>query len=48
MCTTEQLPGAFSLIDQTIKKGSIHQNKGARAKSRLSRQIQGLKNAPSK
>ena len=42
------LPEAFSLIDQTIKKGSIHESKGARTKSRLSGQLQALKNAPSK
>jgi len=44
----KMLPEAFSLIDQTVKKGSIHENKGARTKSRLSSQVQALKNAPSK
>jgi small subunit ribosomal protein S20 len=36
------LPSTFSMIDKTIKKGTIHANKGARYKSRLSRQVESL------
>ncbi len=36
------LPETFSAIDRTIKKGTIHANKGARYKSRLSRQVESL------
>jgi len=42
------LAATFSLIDQTVKKRTIHQNKGSRYKSRLSRQIEALKTFPSK
>jgi small subunit ribosomal protein S20 len=42
------LPETFSLIDQTVKKGTIHENKGSRYKSRLSRQIEAFKTSPSK
>jgi len=41
------LPELFSGIDKTVKKGTIHKNKGARIKSRLSRQIQSLNSVPS-
>jgi small subunit ribosomal protein S20 len=41
------LPELFSDIDKTVKKGTIHKNKGSRIKSRLSRQIQSLNSAPS-
>lgn len=41
------LPELFSSIDKTVKKGAIHKNKGARIKSRLSRQIHSLNSAPS-
>lgn len=34
------LPPTFSLIDTSIKKGTIHENKGNRHKSRLSRQVE--------
>jgi small subunit ribosomal protein S20 len=44
----KMLPGVFSSIDQTVKKGSIHKNKGSRAKSRLSRQIEQITPAPAK
>jgi len=33
------LPATFSLIDKAVKKGTIHENKGARYKSRLSQQV---------
>ena len=42
------LPKTVSLIDKSVKKGSIHENKGARAKSRLSRQVELITPSPSK
>lgn len=42
------LPLTFSLIDKTVKKGVVHENKGARYKSRLSRQIELMTSSPSK
>lgn len=39
------LPLTSSVIDKTVKKGTIHENKGNRYKSRLSRQVE-LINAP--
>ena len=36
------LPQTVSLIDKSVKKGTIHENKGARFKSRLGRQIKSL------
>jgi len=42
------LPQVFSAIDQTVKKKAIHKNKGARTKSRLSRQIEQITPAPKK
>jgi len=42
------LPKTFSTIDKSIKKGTIHENKGNRYKSRLSRQIELLNSSPSK
>lgn len=42
------LPITFSLIDKSVKKGAIHENKGNRDKSRLSRQIELLTSPPSK
>ena len=29
------LPGAISIIDMTVRKGTIHKNTGSRYKSRL-------------
>jgi len=42
------LPLTFSVIDKTVKKGSIHKNKGNRFKSKLSRQIELLNASPAK
>lgn len=42
----EMLPQTFSIIDRSIKKGTINENKGNRYKSRLSHQVD-LINAPS-
>ncbi len=42
------LPGVYAAIDHTVKKGAIHPNKGARAKSRLTRQIEAINAAPEK
>lgn len=36
----ELLPLTFSVIDKSVKKGAVHENKGNRYKSRLSRQIE--------
>ncbi len=38
----QALPEAYAAIDRTVRKGTIHPNTGARAKSRLTRQVQGL------
>jgi small subunit ribosomal protein S20 len=42
------LPLTFSVIDKTVKKGSIHKNQGNRFKSRLSRQVELINTSPSK
>lgn len=42
------LPETISLIDKSVKKGAIHENKGARYKSRLSRQVGLINPSPSK
>ncbi|NIM90361.1 MAG: 30S ribosomal protein S20 [Candidatus Aminicenantes bacterium] len=42
------LPLTFSIIDKTVKKGSIHENKGNRFKSKLTRQLELLNTSPSK
>ena len=42
------LPETFSIIDRSIKKGTIHENKGNRYKSRLSRQVESINASPSK
>ena len=42
------LPELYAAIDRTVKKGTIHKNKGARAKSRLTRQIEAINAAPKK
>jgi small subunit ribosomal protein S20 len=42
------LPQTVSLIDKSVKKGAIHKNKGARAKSRLSLQVELINPSPSK
>jgi small subunit ribosomal protein S20 len=42
------LPEVFSTIDRTVKKGAIHQNTGARYKSRLSRQVELINPSPAK
>ena len=44
----KMLPEVFSAIDQTVKKKTIHPNKGSRAKSRLSRQVEQIAPAPAK
>jgi small subunit ribosomal protein S20 len=36
------LPEVYAAIDKSVKKGTIHANKGARAKSRLTRQVAAL------
>jgi small subunit ribosomal protein S20 len=35
----KSLPEAYATIDQAVKKGAIHKNKGSRLKSRISRQL---------
>jgi small subunit ribosomal protein S20 len=42
------LPKTVSMIDKSVKKGSIHENKGARFKSRLGRQVKSLNPASPK
>jgi small subunit ribosomal protein S20 len=42
------LPSTMSLIDKSVKKGAIHENKGRRYKSRLSRQVELVNPSPSK
>jgi small subunit ribosomal protein S20 len=42
------LPPTISLIDKSVKKGAIHENKGRRYKSRLSRQVELINPSPSK
>ncbi|MBM3305507.1 MAG: 30S ribosomal protein S20 [Candidatus Aminicenantes bacterium] len=39
------LPGVFSAIDKSVKKGAIKKNTGSRYKSRLNRQVAALKTA---
>ncbi len=42
------LPQTAALIDKSVKKGTIHENKGARFKSRLGRQVKSLNPASPK
>ena len=42
------IPPTVSLIDKAVKKRTIHKNKGARFKSRLTRQLELVKPSPSK
>ncbi|MBM3284414.1 MAG: 30S ribosomal protein S20, partial [Candidatus Aminicenantes bacterium] len=42
------LPETISLIDKSVKKGTIHENKAARYKSRLSRQVELINPSPPK
>ncbi|MFC2164229.1 30S ribosomal protein S20 [Acidobacteriota bacterium] len=42
------LPQTFSVIDRSIKKGTIHENTGNRYKSRLNRQVEMIGSSPSK
>jgi len=44
----ELLPLTFSIIDKSIKKGTIHENTGRRYKSRLSHQVEMVNPSPSK
>ncbi len=42
------LSQTFSIIDVSVKKGTIHNNTGDRYKSRLSRQVEMIKPATAK
>ncbi len=42
------LPLTFSIIDKSVKKGTIHKNTGSRYKSRLNRQVEMINPSPSK
>jgi len=42
------LPLTFSILDKSIKKGTIHENTGRRYKSRLSHQLEMINPSPSK
>jgi len=44
----KHLPEVLSSIDKTVKKGTIHKNKGSRLKSRLSRQVESVNAPPAK
>ncbi len=44
----KMLPGAFQVIDKSVKKGAIKKNTGSRYKSRLSRQVGLINPAPAK
>lgn len=44
----ELLPSTFSLIDKSVKKGTIHENKGNRYKARLSHQVELITSPSSK
>lgn len=44
----ELLPQTFSIIDRSIKKGTINENKGSRYKSRLSHQVELINASSSK
>lgn len=47
--TAQKLVSAtVSLIDKSVKKSAIHKNKGARLKSRLTRQVGLISPSPSK
>jgi len=41
------LPRTTAAVDKSIKKGTIHKNKGSRIKSRLSRQVLSISPSPS-
>jgi len=45
---TKLLPLTFSMIDKSVKKGTIHENTGRRYKSRLSRLLELINLSPSK
>lgn len=42
------LPETMSLIDKSVKKGTIHENKASRYKSRLSRHVDLITSSPPK
>lgn len=42
------LPETFSVIDKSVKKGTIHNNTGSRYKSRLSQQVEMIASSASK
>ena len=42
------MPETYAVIDRSVKKGTIHPNKAARAKSRLSRQAAKAAPKPAK
>jgi len=42
------LPQTISLIDKSVKKGTIHRNTGNRYKSRLTRLVEALEPSSSK
>lgn len=44
----ELLPQTFSIVDRSIKKGTINENKGNRYKSRLSHQVNRINSSPQK
>ena len=42
------LPKVYAVVDKTVKKHTVHANKGARYKSRLAKQIEKISPAASK
>ncbi len=42
------LPLTFSIIDKSVKKGTIHPNTGRRYKSRISQQLEMINPSPPK
>ncbi len=44
----KMLPGTVALVDRSVRKGVIHENAGARHKSRLSKLVRAVARADSK
>jgi small subunit ribosomal protein S20 len=42
------LPETYAVIDKIVKKGTVHANKGARYKSRLTKQVAAISPKPAK
>jgi len=42
------MPEVFSAIDKSVKKGTIHKNKGSRFKARFNSQVESINSTPAK